>query len=194
MLPTTSEISWTRSGLAYFIALRKRSNAHAYEHVRAALKWNQARYTWPNRRFQWKYFIVNTWRPTVLYRDCGQWLRNLNLRKGSSRALLIGPQDFKCWKLQLSSFVRRRNPQLWYLFLESAARKIVACPPPSLLPSRLARLKRTSCPICRSIACPCSDQQSWALYPVIKDAISTVVSVTRLVMQVFVANIHHSGS
>jgi hypothetical protein len=147
MLPTTSEISWTRSGLAYFIVLRKRSNAHAYEHVRAAMKWNQAQYTWPNRRFQWKYFIVNTWRPTDLSRDCGQWLRNLNLRNGSSRSLLIGPQDFKYWKLQLSSFVRRRNPQLWYLFLESAARKIVACLPPSLLPSRLARLKQTSCPI-----------------------------------------------
>lgn len=37
-------------------------------------------------------------------------LRNLNLRNGSSSALLIGLQDFKYWKLQLSSsFVRRRN-------------------------------------------------------------------------------------
>lgn len=61
MLPTTSEISWTRSGLAYFIVLRKRSDACAYERIRAALKWNQAQYTWPNRRFQWKYFIANTW-------------------------------------------------------------------------------------------------------------------------------------
>jgi hypothetical protein len=130
MLPTTSEI-WTRSGLAYFIVLRKRSNAHAYEHVRVAVKWNQSQYTWSIRRFQWKYSIVNTWQPTVLYRDCGQWLRNLYLRNGNSCALLIGLQDFKYWKLQLS-FVRRRNPQLWYPFLESAARKIVASLPPSL--------------------------------------------------------------
>lgn len=64
MLPTTSEISWTRSGPAYFIVPRKRGNAHAYERVRAALKWNQAQYTWPNRRFLWKYVIVNTWQPT----------------------------------------------------------------------------------------------------------------------------------
>jgi len=86
------------------------------------------------------------------------------------------------------------NPQLWYLFLESAARKIVASLPPTMLPSRLTRLKQTSRPICRSIACPCSDQQSWVLYPMIKVAISTVVSVTRLVMQVILSNMHHSGS
>jgi len=189
MLPTTSEISWTRSGLAYFIVLRKRSNAHAYERVRAALKWNQAQYTWPNRRFHWKYFIVNTWRSTGLFRDCGQWLRNLNLRNGSSNALLIGPQDFKYWKLQLSSFVRRSNPSYdtcsWNLL------------PAKLWPASLPLYSLRvwcGCPICRSIACPCSDQQSWVLYPVIKDAISTVVSVTRLVMQVFVSNMHHSGS
>jgi hypothetical protein len=142
MLPTTSEI-WTRSGLAYFIVLQKRSNAHAYERVRIAVKWNQSQYTWPIRHFQWKYSIVNTWHPTVLHRDCGQWLRNLDLRNGNSCALLIGLQDFKYWKLQLS-FVRRRNHQLWYPFLEPAARKIVASPP-SLIPSRLARLQHTSC-------------------------------------------------
>jgi hypothetical protein len=61
-------------------------------------------------------------------------------------------------------------------------------------PTHLARLKQTRCPIGRSIALPCSAQHYWVFCPIITVAISNVVSMTGLVIQVSVSNMQYSGN
>jgi hypothetical protein len=180
MLPTTSEISWTRSGLAHFIVVRRRSNAHAYEYVRAA--------------------VSGTRHSTRDPIDASNENISLSIPDGLRAFFVTVASGFEIWISETAVhahywLVHKVFSTENYSYPSSSGEETPSydtcswnllpaklwppsLPPSlslSLLPSLLARLKQTSLPTCRSIACPCSEQQSWVLYPVIKVAISTVV-------------------
>lgn len=155
MLPTTSEISWTRSGLAYFIVLRKRSNAHAYEtfvqHWSGTIHSTRDPLDAYNENISLSIpdslpaFIVTVasgfeiwiWEPAV---HAHYWLVHK----------IFSPENYS-YPPSSGEETPSYDTCSWNLL----PAKLWPASPPSPLPSRLTRLKQTSCPICRSVACPC---------------------------------------